>query len=131
VESVAGYTPLSREQGSGYTKVTLRKRPLQITRLTVRRTIDKGTETVSIGEQYLTIAEVAERLKLSPKTIKNKMASGAFRQGVHYFRPRGMQARFKWSAVVSWLERCDQRPEVSQTTAAPRTTVIRGLDIGD
>jgi excisionase family DNA binding protein len=68
-------------------------------------TIDKKDHNgVSTGEQYLTIKEVAERLKLSPKTIKNKMASGAFRQGVHYFRPPGMQVRFKWSAVVAWLE---------------------------
>jgi hypothetical protein len=55
-------------------------------------------------DEYLTINELAMRLKLKPKTIKNKMASGAFRQGVHYFRPQGMQARFKWSAVTAWLE---------------------------
>jgi len=55
-------------------------------------------------EEYLTIAEVADRLKLKAKTVKNKMASGAFRLGVHYFRPPGMQARFKWSTVVAWLE---------------------------
>lgn len=55
-------------------------------------------------EEYLTISEVADRLKIKPKTVKNKMASGAFRLGVHYFRPPGMQARFKWSAVVVWLE---------------------------
>ena len=56
-------------------------------------------------DEYLTIDEVAERLKLKPKTVQNKMATGAFRKGVHYFRPPGMQARFKWSAVVAWLER--------------------------
>jgi hypothetical protein len=55
-------------------------------------------------EEYLTTTELAARLKLKPKTIKNKMASGTFRQGVHFFRPPGMQARFKWSAVVGWLE---------------------------
>jgi hypothetical protein len=61
-----------------------------------------------MGEEYLTIAEVADRLKLKPKTVKNKMAAGAFRLGVHYFRPPGMQARFKWSAVVAWLEQAQK-----------------------
>jgi len=55
-------------------------------------------------EEYLTIAELAARLKVKPKTIKNKMASGVFRKGVHYFSPDGMGPRFKWSAVVAWLE---------------------------
>src|SRR5262245_29442713 len=35
-------------------------------------------------EEYLTISEVAARLKVKPKTVRNKMASGVFRQGVHY-----------------------------------------------
>ncbi len=61
-------------------------------------------------EEYLKIGEVAERLKLSPKTIKNKMASGIFKRGVHYFSPRGMGPRFKWNAVVAWLEQ-SQEPE--------------------
>ncbi len=55
-------------------------------------------------EEYLTIAEVAARLKIKPKTIKNKMAAGIFRKGVHYFSPQGLSPRFKWSAVVGWLE---------------------------
>jgi excisionase family DNA binding protein len=67
------------------------------------------------GEQYLTIAEVAKALKLSPKTVKNKMASGSFRQGVHYFRPPGMHARFKWSAVQAWMEQSDE-PSVSKAS---------------
>jgi len=58
-----------------------------------------------MAEEYLTINEVAERLKVKPKTIKNKMAAGIFRKGVHYFSPRGLGPRFKWSTVVAWLER--------------------------
>jgi len=37
----------------------------------------------SLMEEYLTIAEVAERLKVKPKTLKNKMAAGIFKRGVH------------------------------------------------
>jgi hypothetical protein len=56
------------------------------------------------AEEYLTIGELAARLKVKPKTIKNKMASGVFRKGVHYVRPQGLRPRFKWSAIVAWLE---------------------------
>lgn len=56
------------------------------------------------GEEYLTISEVAARLKLTPKTVRNKMAAGVFRKGVHYVRPKGLGTRFRWGAVVAWLE---------------------------
>jgi hypothetical protein len=55
-------------------------------------------------EEYVTVAELAERLKLSRKSIRNKISSGDFRMGVHYFRPKGMAPRFKWSAIVAWVE---------------------------
>jgi hypothetical protein len=58
-------------------------------------------------DEYLTIAEVAERLKLTPKTVRNKMASGVFKKGEHYFRREGIGARFKWGAVVAWLEQTE------------------------
>jgi hypothetical protein len=59
-------------------------------------------------EEYLTIAELSARLKVKPKTIKNKMAAGIFRRGVHYFSPVGLGPRFKWSAVVAWLEQSQE-----------------------
>jgi len=62
-------------------------------------------------DEYLTVTELAALLKLSRKTIQNKMASGCFRQGVHYFRPPGTGPRFKWSAVVAWLEQ-SQEPAI-------------------
>ena len=36
-------------------------------------------------EEYLTIDELSNRLKIQPKTIKNKMAAGIFQKGIHYF----------------------------------------------
>jgi len=66
-----------------------------------------------MSEEYLTIGEVAARLKVKPKTVKNKMASGIFRKGIHYFSPQGLGPRFKWSAVVAWLEDT-QKPEVEE-----------------
>ena len=64
-------------------------------------------------EEYITIAETAARLKLSPKSVKNKMASGTFKRGIHYFSPAGIGPRFKWSAVVAWLE--NGREEIEQS----------------
>jgi hypothetical protein len=55
-------------------------------------------------KEYLSIEELGEQLHLSPKTIRNKMARGVFRKGIHYFSPNGIGPRFKWSAVVAWLE---------------------------
>lgn len=59
-------------------------------------------------EEYITIEKLGERLDLKPKTIKNKMANGTFIKGVHYFSPPGMGPRFKWSAVVTWVEAGEQ-----------------------
>ena len=79
-------------------------------------------------EEYLTIAELAARLKLKPKTIKNKMAAGIFRRGVHYLSPPGIRPRFKWSAIIQWLEEADkQTNELVATDAVP---MARGYLLG-
>ena len=36
------------------------------------------------------------------------MAAGIFHKGVHYFRPTGLGPRFKWTAVVEWLEKSEK-----------------------
>ena len=70
-------------------------------------------------EEYLTIAEHAARLKLKAKTVKNKMAAGTFKRGVHYFSPPGMGPRFKWSAVVAWLEQSQEPGRESDDDSIP------------
>ena len=70
-------------------------------------------------EEYLTIEELSARLKIKPKTIKNKMASGIFRRGTHYFSPVGLGPRFKWSAVVAWLEEREKLPSGQLTDSIP------------
>jgi len=67
-------------------------------------------KTSAFPEEYLTISEVAVRLKVTPKTVRNKMASGVFCKGVHYVRPKGLGTRFKWGAVVAWLEQEQTEP---------------------
>jgi hypothetical protein len=77
-------------------------------------------------EEYVTVAELAARLKLSKKSIRNKIASGDFRLGVHYFRPKGMAPRFKWSAIVAWMERGDNDIPMARGYSLRQT-----LDKGD
>jgi len=84
-----------------------------------------GNSTVS--EEYLTIEELASRLKLKPKTIKNKMAAGIFKKGRHYFSPRGLRPRFKWSAVQAWLEEKEDDESVRQELEVP---MARGYLLG-
>ena len=78
-------------------------------------------------EEYLTIAELADRLKLKPKTVKNKMASGIFRRGVHYFSPPGLGPRFKWAAVVALLEQSQEpgRESDDELIPMPRSYRLR------
>jgi hypothetical protein len=39
------------------------------------------------------------------------MARGIFRQGVHFYRPKGMGPRFRWSQIEAWLEGKDNSDE--------------------
>ena len=80
-----------------------------------------------MSEEYLTIEELSARLKIKPKTIKNKMASGIFRKGIEYFSPKGLRPRFKWSAIVAWLEEKDKETAEQPVDAIP---MARGYLLG-
>jgi len=82
---------------------------------------------VQATEEYLTIEKLAVRLDVKPKTIRNKMASGIFRKGVHYFSPKGLRPRFKWGAIVAWLEEKDKQTAEQTTDAIP---MARGYCLG-
>src|SRR5215813_6692129 len=79
-----------------------------------------------VAQEYLTIGEVAARLKLTPKTVRNKMASGIFVKGEHYIRPKGLGTRFKWGAVVAWLEQED-----TGTREGDSIPMARGYVLGE
>jgi hypothetical protein len=83
---------------------------------------------VQATEEYLTIEELSARLKIKPKTIKNKMASVIFRKGVHYFSPKGLRPRFKWSAIEAWLEEKDKQTTEQPVDAVP---MARGYLLGN
>jgi excisionase family DNA binding protein len=64
-------------------------------------------------DEYLTIKEAAELLKVSPKRVRNLMCEGVLKQDLHFFRPPGLGARFKRSALVAWIEQKKERaPEI-------------------
>ena len=78
----------------------------------------RSTPTVALAgsdaarpEEYLTVAEVAARFKLTPKSVRNKMRDGTWREGEHWFSPRGIGPRFKRSVLVSWID-ADPHPNV-------------------
>ncbi len=81
-----------------------------------------------MSEEYLTTEELSARLKVAPKTVKNKMAAGIFRKGVHYFSPAGLGPRFKWSAVVAWLEQAQEPETESDGDSIP---MARGYRLGN
>ena len=87
----------------------------------------KKDQQLFTPEEYLTITEVAARLKLKPKSIKNKMAAGILKKGVHYFRPQGLGPRFKWSSVVVWLE---QSPDGIPTIDDEKIPMANGYNLG-
>jgi len=79
-------------------------------------------------EEYLSINELASRLKLKPKTVKNKMSNGTFAKGVHYVSPKGLRPRFKWSAIVAWLEEKEDNPKAIDGGGIP---MARGYYLGE
>jgi hypothetical protein len=72
---------------------------------------------MSEPEEYLTIEEVAKRLHWSPKTLRNKMAAGVLKKGVHYDSPSGLPTLFRWSAVMALYKFQNERdPDVRTST---------------
>ena len=79
-------------------------------------------------DEYLTINELAGRSKLKPATVRNKIASGVFQKGIHYFSPNGISPRFKWNAVVQWLE---TKPETSSGGETESIPMAKGYMLGE
>ena len=72
-------------------------------------------ETISRSTELLTIAEVAEWLRLSPAGIRALIKRGKLRLGIHYVRPPGLSTRFKKSAIENWLDGKDEIDKESDT----------------
>ena len=75
----------------------------------VRDSALTGSNTACL-DTYLTIRDVAGFLKISEKTVRNRMYNGIWRRGEHWFHPRGSRPYFKQSALVRWMEERDSSP---------------------
>ena len=56
-------------------------------------------------EEYLTTAELSERIKMAPGTIRNLVWKQDFKENIHYLKPTRRKLLFIWSQVQAWLYR--------------------------
>ena len=54
-----------------------------------------------MGNTFLTVEELAERIKYEPRYIREQLKDRVFFEGVHYVRPFGRKILFLWEAVES------------------------------
>ena len=54
--------------------------------------------------EYLTTAEAAALLRISVKTLRNKVATGVFHHGEHFYRRAGLGPRWNRDLLVAWIE---------------------------
>ncbi|MCK6553887.1 hypothetical protein L6Q96_04790 [Candidatus Binatia bacterium] len=76
--------------------------------------------------QYLYIEQLAACTPWTPDAIRTMMARGAFKLGVHYFKPHGPGGRpiFSWDAVVRYIHGDDERPAGDEVIPLADGTVI-------
>ena len=71
------------------------------------------------SEEYLSINQLSQRIPYKPKTIRNLMCRGVFREGVHFTRLTGRPI-FLWSKVEVLLrEGTNGRKGKSRPTYEP------------
>jgi len=68
-------------------------------------------------EEYLTVKELSERIKLARQTIYNMIHKKEFVLHKHYYKPKAKIILFKWSAIKKWLEGDD--PDLNESIPYP------------
>ena len=63
-----------------------------------------------INEEYLTVKELSGRIKFSRQSIYNLISKGEFVLNEHYLKPRPKKILFKWSAIMTWMEKGSSKP---------------------
>jgi predicted DNA-binding transcriptional regulator AlpA len=54
-------------------------------------------------EEYLTVKELSQRVKLAVQTIYNFIHEEKFILGKHYLKPTPKKILFKWSEIKEWM----------------------------
>ncbi len=62
---------------------------------------------IATAEEYLTVTQLAARIKFSPRSIYNMISSEKFVKGKHYVKPSRKKVLFLWSAIRIWMEHDD------------------------
>jgi excisionase family DNA binding protein len=68
-------------------------------------------------EEFLTVKELSERIKLAKQTIYNMIHKNEFVLHKHYYKPKAKIILFKWSAIEKWLE--GDSPDLNESTPCP------------
>ena len=68
-------------------------------------------------EEYLTVKELSERIKLAKQTIYNMIHKKEFVLNKHYYKPKAKIILFKWSAIEKWLE--GDNPKLNEESPHP------------
>ena len=55
-------------------------------------------------EEYLTVGELAGRIKFSRQSIYNLIFKGEFIFHQHYLKPRPKKILFIWAEIKAWME---------------------------
>jgi hypothetical protein len=79
--------------------------------LTGERMNNEYRHGIGTAEEYLTVTQLAARIKFSPQTIYNMISSEKFVKGKHYIKPSperkysssGRPSGFGWKTVVSLI----------------------------
>ena len=66
-------------------------------------------------EEYLTVKELSERIKLAKQTIYNMIHKNEFVLNKHYYKPKAKIILFKWSAIEKWLE--GDNPDLNESSS--------------
>ena len=72
-----------------------------------RRLESRGADSPERLAPLMTTSEVARLLHYHPRSIRNKIRAGIFREGEHFVRPPGSQLRWLRAAVLAFCGAAD------------------------
>lgn len=85
--------------------------------------------SATVIPMFLTLAEAAELARVSEKRLRNLMADGTLREGIHYSRPKHLRPRFRRDALLAWLD--PSRLDPNEIPMRRRVAHRRRLSVDD
>ena len=73
-------------------------------------------------EEYLTILELSQRIKMAPGTIRNLMWKRELKENVHFLKPTPRKVLYIWSGIQEWLHRKSTRAS-SQSRGSTKSLI--------